>query len=102
MVRLRPTLGKMRHHLIVGAIDSVLVIKCPSQADYGSFGSWLCKNAPTLNCDRMNFPQSRFQVPWMAMARSTVRRFPRTFGISACYLEFEASASFSACLASFS
>jgi hypothetical protein len=39
MVRLRPTLGNMRNHLIVGAIDSVLVIKGPSQADDGSFGS---------------------------------------------------------------
>jgi hypothetical protein len=38
MVRLPPTFGNMRHHLI-GAIDSVLVIKCPSQADDGSFGS---------------------------------------------------------------
>jgi hypothetical protein len=39
MVRLRPTLGNMRNHLIVGAIDSVLVIKRPSQADDGRFGS---------------------------------------------------------------
>jgi hypothetical protein len=39
MVRLPPTLGKMRHHLIVSAIDSVLVIKRRSQADDDSFES---------------------------------------------------------------
>jgi hypothetical protein len=36
-------LGNMRHHLIVGAIDSVLVIKRHWQAEDGSLGSGRAK-----------------------------------------------------------
>jgi hypothetical protein len=39
MIQLRPNLGKTRHHLIVGAIDTVLVVKRHWQADDGRLGS---------------------------------------------------------------